>query len=97
MSHPGRMGPGTCRMIQMFFESGWTALVRSETQNHGPPTESSKETTKKILFKSLNRRSQRRSITWTQFRERLKHWNLPWPRVVEKPVQATLPSGCKTA
>jgi hypothetical protein len=52
---------------------------------------------KQILFKWLNRRSQRRSMTWTQFGERLKHWDLPPPRVVEKPVQASLANGSKPA
>ena len=41
---------------------------------------------KAILFKWLNRRSQRRSMTWTQFVERLKDWDLPLPHVVEKPL-----------
>ena len=52
---------------------------------------------KEILFKWLNRRSQRRSMTWTEFSRRLEHWDLPLPRIVEKPVQATLPSGSKPA
>ena len=41
---------------------------------------------KEILFKWLNRRSQRRSMTWTQFARRLKEWDLPLPHVVEKPL-----------
>ncbi len=41
---------------------------------------------KAILFKWLNRRSQRRSMTWTQFVRRLKNWDLPLPHVVEKPL-----------
>jgi len=52
---------------------------------------------KQILFKWLNRRSQRRSMTWAQFGERLKHWDLPSPRIVEKPVQASLANGRKPA
>jgi len=52
---------------------------------------------KQILFKWLNRRSQRRSMTWAQFGERLKHWDLPLPRIVEKPVQASLANGRKPA
>jgi RNA-directed DNA polymerase len=52
---------------------------------------------KQILFKWLNRRSQRRSMTWTQFGERLKHWDLPLPRIVEKPVRVNLPSERKPA
>ena len=46
---------------------------------------------KAILFKWLNRRSQRRSMTWTQFVDRLKDWDLPLPHVVEKPLYETLP------
>jgi hypothetical protein len=52
---------------------------------------------KQILFKWLNRRSQRRSMTWAQFGERLKQWDLPLPRIVEKPVQASLANGSKPA
>lgn len=36
---------------------------------------------KKLLFKWLNRRSQRRSYTWDSFNEMLKHFNLPIPKV----------------
>ena len=36
-----------------------------------------------MLFKWLNRRSQRRSMTWAQFTARAKTWNLPPPRIVE--------------
>jgi len=37
----------------------------------------------KLLFKWLNRRSQRRSMTWRQFTARQPGWKLPPPRVVE--------------
>jgi hypothetical protein len=50
-----------------------------------------------LIIKWLNRRSQRRSMTWTQFGERLKHWDLPLPRIVEKPVRVNLPSERKPA
>jgi RNA-directed DNA polymerase len=39
----------------------------------------------RLLYKWLNRRSQRRSMTWTQFGRRLPGWDLPPPRVVETP------------
>ena len=39
----------------------------------------------RLLYKWLNRRSQRRSITWATFALRLKSWALPPPRVVETP------------
>jgi len=38
---------------------------------------------KRLLFKWLNRRSQRRSMTWKQYIERLESWELPPPRIVE--------------
>ncbi|HUW65062.1 MAG TPA: group II intron reverse transcriptase/maturase [Spirochaetia bacterium] len=34
-----------------------------------------------LLFKWLNRRSQRRSWDWDKFRELVKTWNLPRPRI----------------
>jgi RNA-directed DNA polymerase len=40
---------------------------------------------KRLLFKWLNRRSQRQSLTWAQFLRRLMEWELPAPKVVEKP------------
>ena len=36
-----------------------------------------------LLYKWLNRRSQRRSMTWAQFMNRLPGWKLPPPQVVE--------------
>ena len=36
-----------------------------------------------MLFKWLNRRSQRRSITWSSYVKRWPHWQLPAPRIVE--------------
>jgi RNA-directed DNA polymerase len=38
-----------------------------------------------LVYKWLNRRSQRKSFTWTRFAEAWKRWQIPWPRVVEKP------------
>jgi len=35
----------------------------------------------KLLFKWLNRRSQRRSWTWDKFNSLLKTWNLPRPKI----------------
>lgn len=35
----------------------------------------------KILFKWLNRRSQRRSCNWEGFNEMVKHFNVPYPRI----------------
>ena len=40
--------------------------------------------TKRLLYKWLNRRSQKRSMTWTQFNHRLGFWDLPPPRIVER-------------
>ena len=37
-----------------------------------------------ILFKWLNRRSQRRSYNWQGFMELLKHFSIPSPRITEK-------------
>ena len=37
-----------------------------------------------LINKWLNRRSQRRSMTWAQFTARWKQWQMPTPRVVEK-------------
>jgi len=38
----------------------------------------------KLLFKWLNRRSQRKSYTWTGFKELLKHFGIARPRITEK-------------
>ncbi len=38
----------------------------------------------KLLFKRLNRRSQRKSYTWTGFNELLKHFRIEKPRITEK-------------
>jgi RNA-directed DNA polymerase len=37
----------------------------------------------RLLFKWLNRRSQRRSYNWAGFKEMLKHFNIPAPRIIE--------------
>lgn len=39
----------------------------------------------RILFKWLNRRSQRRSFNWQGFRELLKHFRVEQPRIVGRP------------
>jgi RNA-directed DNA polymerase len=39
----------------------------------------------RILFKWLNRRSQRRSYNWTGFRELLDHFQVEQPRIVGRP------------
>jgi RNA-directed DNA polymerase len=39
----------------------------------------------RILFKWLNRRSQRRSYTWTGFTELLRHFQVERPRLVGRP------------
>jgi hypothetical protein len=36
----------------------------------------------RIMFKRLNRRSQRRSYNWTGFRELLENFRLEQPRIV---------------
>jgi len=38
-----------------------------------------------LIYKWLNRRSQRRSYTWTSFGEAWERWKMPSPRIVEKP------------
>jgi group II intron reverse transcriptase/maturase len=43
-----------------------------------------------LLFKWLNRRSQRRSYTWEGFGAMCAHLQLENPRIVEKPLQPTL-------
>lgn len=41
----------------------------------------------KLVFKWLNRRSQRKSYTWEQYKRRwLGHWQIPGPRTVETPM-----------
>lgn len=40
---------------------------------------------KRLVHKWLNRRSQRRSFTWTSFAEAWERWAIPSPRVIEKP------------
>ena len=35
----------------------------------------------KILFKWLNRRSQRKSCNWEGFKEKVKYFNVPYPRI----------------
>jgi group II intron reverse transcriptase/maturase len=44
----------------------------------------------RLLYKWLNRRSQRRSMTWAQFTRRLPGWDLPPPKVMEVPLNARL-------
>jgi len=39
----------------------------------------------RLLFKWLNRRSQRRSFTWRTFNRLLKRFQVPAPRIVERP------------
>ena len=39
----------------------------------------------RILFKWLNRRSQRRSFNWQGFKDMLDHFKVPRPRVIPKP------------
>ncbi|MCP4613712.1 MAG: group II intron reverse transcriptase/maturase [Planctomycetes bacterium] len=36
----------------------------------------------RIMFKWLNRRSQRKSCNWVQYREMLKYFNIPRPRII---------------
>jgi group II intron reverse transcriptase/maturase len=38
-----------------------------------------------LVFKWLNRRSQRKSFNWTEFTAAWERWKLPAPRVTEKP------------
>jgi len=45
----------------------------------------------KMLFKWLNRRSQRKSYTWTRFFELLKHFRIEKPRITEKKGQNWIP------
>jgi len=41
---------------------------------------------KRLVFKWLNRRSQRRSFTWASFARAWERWDIPRPRIVEEPV-----------
>jgi RNA-directed DNA polymerase len=41
--------------------------------------------TNRLLFKWLNRRSQKRSYTWDSYNRLLKRFQVPQPRIVEKP------------
>ncbi len=40
--------------------------------------------TKRLIFKWLNRRSQKASFNWENFTEYLRHYPLPAPRIVHK-------------
>ena len=40
-----------------------------------------------LLFKWLNRRSQKRSYNWIGFNEMLSHFEIPPPKIVESPWQ----------
>ena len=44
---------------------------------------------KRLVYKWLNRRSQRRSYNWTTFDEAWERWKIPSPRIFEKPWQQT--------
>jgi RNA-directed DNA polymerase len=44
----------------------------------------------RLLFKWLNRRSQKRSYTWDGFKARLRKFAVPAPRIVELPCQRPL-------
>lgn len=50
----------------------------------------------RLLYKWLNRRSQRRSMTWRQFTARRPGWKLPPPRVVETRSASALPAAAKS-
>ena len=51
----------------------------------------------RLLHKWLNRRSQSRSLTWPQLTRRLPAWDLPQPKVVEKPLNNALRQTLKPA
>ena len=51
----------------------------------------------RLLHKWLNRRSQSRSLTWPQLTRRLPAWDLPQPKVVEKPLNHALRQTLKPA
>lgn len=40
---------------------------------------------KRLVFKWLNRRSQRKSFTWATFAPAWERWEVPAPRIIEKP------------
>jgi len=44
---------------------------------------------RRIIFRGLNRRSQRKSYNWTGFEQMWKTLDIPTPRVVEKPCRKT--------
>ena len=44
----------------------------------------------KILYKWLNRRSQRRSFNWDEFKAALKRYRVLQPRITEKSYQGKL-------
>ena len=44
----------------------------------------------RLVYKWLNRRSDRRSLTWTQLLARWSRWDMPPPRVVERPPNPSL-------
>jgi len=48
----------------------------------------------KALYKWLNRRSQRRSFTWDEFKAKMKWYGLITPRVVERPDNQIRIEGC---
>jgi group II intron reverse transcriptase/maturase len=50
-----------------------------------------------LLYKWLNRRSQRRSVTWASYQRRWPYWRLPPPRTVETPPPRVLQRGGKPA
>ena len=41
---------------------------------------------KRLVFKWLNRRSQRRSFNWARFVEAWERWEIPRPRIIEQPM-----------
>ena len=45
---------------------------------------------KQILFKWLNRRSQRKSLNWEEFNKLWKRFQVPKPRITEGPTQLVL-------
>lgn len=50
----------------------------------------------RLLYKWLNRRSQRQSMTWRQFSARQPGWKLPPPRVVETRSVPALPVAARS-
>jgi len=41
---------------------------------------------KRLVYKWLNRRSQRKSFRWTAFAEAWERWKMPTPRIIETPI-----------